>query len=536
MRRLRFLGIVWLTALLLVAGFHVVAEDLLLFRSDAYSLSVYLIAASLVVTMILLGVTLPVALLAKRRRQTLYEGWAVLLATAICLAFLALLFGLFQSNVRLGVLLKPYIALSVLNQIKSVALILVPFMIVGVFLSVYLLRHRLRRWIPVIIERVESVGLASLLYMVLGIPIGYLAGELIYGRPIETGEGHGRHLLLVVLDGFPASYLNRYNPETSPTAFDAAIEDAMVYTEMRTSTPYTSAYFSTLYTGFVNPEEARGNLFERLQRANVGVQLIAYHRNGFPEGTLANIGLYRGLRSALLSHNFDWIPRMLGLDYHLALWYRPSGIVGKSLLRNVNQTLNSDIHNALTRILMPQLRNSHAHSERTFTVFHIGHNFRFSRVADSLPRAQFSDQDESAMIKRIRELDYRYEPSIEEFAATVRERERVNVEAVGEDLKGFMEQLLLDPLLDDTVVMVTADHGTMNSKGRFWYGFHPNEEVIRVPLILWDGKSHGNDQRRHDAQRAGLLWDAVNLRKIDGLDICHRASRADCFFDPGKQS
>jgi len=42
---------------------------------------------------------------------------------------------------------------------------------------------------------------------------------------------------------------------------------------------------------------------------------------------------------------------------------------------------------------------------------------------------------------------------------------------------------------------VTADHGKIFDRGKIWYGFHPDEEVVRVPLLILGLESGKQDDR-----------------------------------------
>jgi arylsulfatase A-like enzyme len=70
-----------------------------------------------------------------------------------------------------------------------------------------------------------------------------------------------------------------------------------------------------------------------------------------------------------------------------------------------------------------------------------------------------------------------------------------SLDVVGVKLSEFMRELRSSPDLADAVVIVTADHGGLFERGKIWYGFHPDEEVVRVPLIVFDGQSIGVEDR-----------------------------------------
>lgn len=496
MSRLRRFSVCWISALLLVAGFHVAVEDFLLFRSDVHSLTVYLIAASASVLMAVLLVAGLLALALRRTRIALYEWFAVAVAASIVVAFLVLLVGLVRTKFQLGVLLDPLIGMATLGAIYAGFVAAAPLFVVGILVLAFLKRKRLSPAIPVIVERVENVGLMLLVFVLLGVPVTAGMANILFSSTDESVLGREpTHLLLLVIDGFPASYAHAYSSEAAPGEFDLAISKGKVFRQMRTARPYTPAFFATIYTGRNDFSVENGNLFQKLQRNGVAVQLISYHENGFPEGSMANIGGYRGLRSALLNHNFTWIPQILGLDYHLALWHRPSGIFGKGFLSFLNKRYDTNIVNPFSRILLPELRRIQRDHSNSFTLFHIGHQLFLPRAVGSMPQAQFSGGEEPENIAKIRRNDYQYGAEDEDLAAELRTKEQASVDALGKELADFLAILSNDDGINATSVVLTADHGSIHAKGRFWYGFHPNEEVIRVPLVVFDGNSRGYDDR-----------------------------------------
>jgi hypothetical protein len=50
-------------------------------------------------------------------------------------------------------------------------------------------------------------------------------------------------------------------------------------------------------------------------------------------------------------------------------------------------------------------------------------------------------------------------------------------------------------LSENTLLIFTADHGSIYADGRVWYGFHPNEEVLRVPFVVFGAGVSGEDDR-----------------------------------------
>lgn len=275
---------------------------------------------------------------------------------------------------------------------------------------------------------------------------------------------------------------------------------------MHTSATWTNGYFGTLYSGepaatfeSKRAREDGRNLIGELQQAGVAVRWIAFHQNGIPEGSAARVSAYRGLRSIFLSDRFGWLPRALGLDYHLVL---PSGALDSLFMGDAERRLFHWLNrgparqNLFIQVLLPEVRQIRGTARRTATIFHLG--WQAAIGADRPPAAWEADDplDEVDRIyAQVRANDYRYEPQYEWIAEVQRRQAAAAMQILGERLQDFMEALEAAGLADDTLVIVTADHGSANIKGRFWYGYHPIEEVVRVPFLLLGDVARGRDER-----------------------------------------
>ena len=493
-------GLAYVYALLLVMGGHAIARDSLLFHSDPLSLATYVAAAATVVVPALLVLSAPVLLLAPAWRRRLFTLASLAAAAIIGMAFVVLASLFLSSLLELGLAEK--VASRPRDSLGVMAIIPLAF-------GVLIWRHGRR---AALVERVGRVGLAIFVAIVVGLPVSLGYHHLSRGLRGTTAEDGGRHLVLLVLDGMPAQYLSAYDPGAVPTPMDRVVEDALVFRQMRTSAPFTYGFFGTLYSGrselvfggAAGPHGPGGNLISRLQRSGVVARWMAYHRNGIPEASAGRISAYRGLRSYFLTHNYAWIPEVLGLDYHLT-------IAGRAIAQNLTnravvalfEALNTDVRveNAFVDILVPQLRMQRRRAGRTFTLFHIAWGAVGSADVFSKNELPVAWEDETAgdgkpgALRAIRVNDYRYGEEYEVVARRRRGKTLVTMGVLGRHLQAFQEALAADEAIRDTTVIVTSDHGRMFRKGRFWYGYHPNEEVVRVPLIVLNGGAAGIDDR-----------------------------------------
>ena len=152
--------------------------------------------------------------------------------------------------------------------------------------------------------------------------------------------------------------------------------------------------------------------------------------------------------------------------------------------------------NRFTETLLPEVRQIRGTARRTATIFHLGWQVAIGAVRP--PAAREADQpvDEIGRIDaQIRANDHRHEPRYEWIAQVHRGQAAAAMQILGARLQAFMEALDAEGLAGDALVIVTADHGSANTKGRFWYGFHPIEEVVRVPFLLLGDVARGRDER-----------------------------------------
>jgi hypothetical protein len=500
MSRVRPFGLLFLCALFLGVGFHLALGDYLLFLSDWQSLAVYLGALALAITPFLLLAVALCRVLAPRKHVWMRRAIAFIVALVVAVLALELL-----SVWLIGLIDWPPLS-RILRHPFYLAALCLPFAVAAVFA---------RRRDVSFPARVEDLGLISGFALIVLVASAVLTGPKS-GSTMANGEGDRTQLVVIVLDGMPAQYLPAYNDKAGKTALDPNLKRARVFTGVHTSAAWTNGYFGTLYTGSERVIHAGGSaaagrgLFSRLQLNNIGVRWLSYHRNGFPEGSAAKSSQYVGLRSYLLMERFAWIPEVLGLNYHIAL-------SGSSVDQNLTSGIARWIYrrllggkrardNVLPNILLPQLRKMRSQNKRSLVLFHmawarIGPIEKVDYIdADSVetlaPAQQRVDsKDGDELTDLIRQADYRYGPELESFARSKRRSAAVHMKATARHLANFLEALDADPALRKTAVIVTADHGHIYGKGRFWYGFHPNVEVVRVPFILFNASVTGRDDR-----------------------------------------
>lgn len=350
--------------------------------------------------------------------------------------------------------------------------------------------------------------LAHFSYLVFYLWFSFLCAGLIYTHFIKaqfTEHKTAKSMILVVVDAMPANFYHSYNPSAKEQPVEKWFKEGLIYNNVYTKRPWTNAYFYSLYRGNDIPyphgmlttnsfsDPGKKNLLHLLQKNNVAVKVISFHRTSMPE-TL-EIFDYKGLRSYLLGVGTSWIPAMLGLDYNMTI---PSKFMNNQhedgkisnyfyLLAN-----KSKKHEDPFLYLLPEIDRIKKHNERFLIIFHI--------------RLQYLDDSAAMNSKRIKNKAkyvrimsnhpdgggsrYNQEDKImKAIANQFYDRTEAYIQAFSDKLLRFKQMLSND--YSDLPIIVTSDHGIVHDKGYFGYISAPEEEVLKVPFIILNGSKQG---------------------------------------------
>jgi len=305
-----------------------------------------------------------------------------------------------------------------------------------------------------------------------------------YHHLIDTGAGGGsrqadgdakKHVVFVVIDGLPPKLLNSYNPSVPETEFDIAAQQGRVFERAYTERTYTNGFYALLWNGFDDTSEA---LITRANREGRKTKWVSFHANGIPDTSIPE---YEGLRSGLLTENYRWLPQLLGLDYNVFLAWPSTRL---STLATVVDAMNDPLdEDYLWDEVIPQeIAINQAAGERTLTNIHITLN-RHSVQAQQLGLEE--DPDILELVSHATTEGYTYPPemtgNVEKYADVYKQR----IDWYGRRIKELWSWMQTTGRDRDSVMIVTADHGSILERGMLWYGPHPEQEVMRVPLVVY---------------------------------------------------
>jgi hypothetical protein len=298
-----------------------------------------------------------------------------------------------------------------------------------------------------------------------------------------------------------------------------------------TTAPYTSGFYAGLYSGerfdaFGSSIKADGSagLLEAIDDHGIYSKLILSHANAMPQTAGAPI-YRRGLRSMSLTRRYSPFLEQLGFDCDLMLTWGNWGALSAAGIDTAGRLLFQRMNPQLTRPgsgnlflteLLPEIRSAAMH-ENAFVLFHAfyGHlaESSSSDVFSKLPQDLWDeahangyryDQRDSARVDAVRQ----YRAGVE-----------LQVEEIERNLLVFLSALRAEDPHQAVTVVLTSDHGSIYEEGRLWYGYHTNQQVTRVPLIVFGHLLPGDDVRLvSTADLTRSILDFFGLRGLPGSD------------------
>lgn len=468
---IRVFSLAYLTAVSLVLMVPYFVHDELLFHSDVVSTALVLaaLAAALAIP---LGVLFILAWVLNSRSERALKSLA------------AIPIALILSGFAVAVLERYVFTFSSLMGLSAAIVLLT-----GTFCAIFAVFF----WRSEFLGRVQTLGIFS---TVLGFSVLAIGLSYTHLRAAFAQEGEPKHLVFLVIDGFPSQLTRTYNPSAKPTVFDDVARRSTAFLNARSNKVYTNGYFGLIYSGRTDLPHGgyrRGqahppDLLKVLQEKGVRTRLINFHANGLPQSN--GMTGHSGFRSILLTENYAWLPEVLGLEYDIFLSWPKTRIGFDPRINQLFQLMNPEFNEdrAWSKAILQQVSDLQGQARSSLLIVHMSHNLHVVQRIENDRSVAPKLRD---LYDRAKKEDYTYAASDEPLMGTVRAGYRGRVDVWGQYLQRLIAVIEQSRSAKDTLLIATADHGSALSKGRIWYGFHPDEEVTRVPLILFGAGQSG---------------------------------------------
>jgi hypothetical protein len=462
-RTIAFVGCCYAVALWTASSFFGLSDDVLFFHSDPLSKAYFLAALAFLL--------LPAALAIVGAAAGVFRRYGALrIAGAFPLSLVLAGLLIFGGEWAFGKIQTFTTYLASLGAAIAVAATLIWF-----------LPNR-----ATVLDRAVQL---SRLVLLVALPFTAACWVYFHLDARAAGANAPRHVVMVLVDGMPSQLLSSYAPETPQTELDRVARRGCVIDHAYTSRTYTSGYFSVFYTGerSGNARAATTTLPHVLEQAGAGFRWIAFHSNGFPE--TSHVTGYAGLRSAQLSERWAWLPRLLGLHYHVFLTWDETRRYMGSRVDAIYRALNgrTDEEGFWRDVLPRQIEEMQARYGRSFLLVHVSMT---KHTVQAMADGSFGDRaaDFGSLMSHATANDYTYTPEQAPVVDAYRNYYRTRMDEYGRHLGRLLDTLARTGRSDDTLVVLTADHGSAFTGGRLWYGPHSGEETARVPLLFFGNR------------------------------------------------
>lgn len=322
----------------------------------------------------------------------------------------------------------------------------------------------------------------------------------------ESAPPAGRNVLLIVVDTLRADRLGcygyRHEPPVTPT-MDKLAKEGILFERFYAASPWTGASFASIFTG-VSPTVHGGG--RRTRQKSQGKELMGLRITPISKKIPTLAELLKGFASAGIAANSFLHPE-LGFGRGFDNYYHQSA--GLSHSRRANETTDIaiswiDKNKDKPFFLMVQYFDPHISYDppiRYAKDFAPGGGGRF--------RAPFAEHSEA----RKGTLN----PSDKE-ANFIRGLYNGEVRFVDDEIGRMLKSMEKDGLLDNTWVILTADHGEEQfDHGSFDHGHRYEDEVTHVPLIIRPPKGEWKKGTRipFTARHIDLAPTILNRVQID---------------------
>ncbi|MBK9925997.1 MAG: sulfatase-like hydrolase/transferase [Anaerolineales bacterium] len=356
---------------------------------------------------------------------------------------------------------------------------------VGYQLSL-LLYEREKKFLPFVQRTVKGIGVFTLVLFII-IQGGNWIREWSTVRNLPQAKASAPNVLVIVVDTLRADHLSLqgYTRTTDPNLTRLASEGVLFENAYSTSS-WTLTSHASLFTGRWPYEH----------KADGGRTLD----NTYP--TIAEALSARGYRTGAFNGNFETVTKRWGFARgfaHFEDYYQTvpqltvSSVYGRFLEYYVlHKVLNMEFK--IDRLWAPTINRSALNwigqdSERPFFVF-INY-FDVHAPYISPDRGMFSDlKNPGGLVNTDWTTADIYNPKTPEQIQGEIDAYDGGIYYTDQQIQNLLDELKKRGVLENTIVMVTSDHGEMFGEHGLWE--HHNslyKPVIHVPLIIWQPKS-----------------------------------------------
>lgn len=363
------------------------------------------------------------------------------------------------------------------------------------------------------IGKLRPIGHAAALLAFSAASIVYLAAQ-----PEERPGSHADHpdVIILVIDTVRPDHLSPYgySSDTTPRLRTFA-EGAEVYEDAWSVSPWTAPSHASMLTGLL-PAQHR---------------IDGRNRPPFPEDVTAIMDplVAAGYRTAGFVANAQirgkgWAERF---DTYMPAWY-----TGKHTLTTA---INHQRYDAtmrgwnLSSFVFERSRKwwaAHDDSPR-FLLLNVVDPHYYYWPPDSLIDKYLPgyERDELAAVEQ-RSTAYHYDPGISERAAGIlKGLYDGELESIDSQVGEFFDWLAERGELDDTIVVVTSDHGErLGERGLVGHRVLMDPYVLRVPLIVRYGSRLEARRVERRVQLDGLPGYILHLAGVEGPDAMTRSA------------
>ncbi|MCP4806576.1 MAG: sulfatase [Proteobacteria bacterium] len=329
------------------------------------------------------------------------------------------------------------------------------------------------------------------------------------------------NVLLIVVDTLRADYLQPYDDSHSTPTIQALADDGIVFERAHANASWTRASFANMYTSMIPSTHTTALKSSRLPDDVVTLAEVMqghdYATGGLPNNTnvTGTFGFAQGFdHYPYLSPNLPF--GATESVYQLSMY---------SVLRKVGERMKGDSHvvedfyqGAPAAITKAEEFIDVQAEDRWFLMMHLmePHDPYFERPYNGTAYGRAEHE-----VPEVEKLDY-----LKETYAT-------EISHMDADLAAFFDAMKADGSYDDTLIILTADHGEefMEHDG-WWHGTTLFQEQIHVPLIVkLPGQAHAGTRAPWVVRHIDIAPTIADLAGAELPDSWQGAPLIDDDFD-----